>query len=35
MPTPQVYPLGNIENVGEPRTKLGIIFSIQGELDAA
>ena len=23
MPTPQVYPLGYIEDVGEPRTKLG------------
>ncbi len=26
-PTPQVYPLGYIEDVGEPRTKLVIIFS--------
>jgi hypothetical protein len=27
-------PLGYIEDVGEPRTKLGIIFSIRGEINA-
>ncbi len=27
MPTPQMYPLGYIEDVVEPRTKLVTIFS--------